>query len=121
MSDPDSVMHFECTGRKYAVTFDWNLLMGDVLEELEAHLGDEGVVAWLQRISTTGIRPRDARTRDILAVVFLARAQEEPGVTWLEVARSTAPYTFKAIEEPITTPPAPPVTQVNPLGIPAAQ
>jgi len=108
MSNPDNTIAFQCSGRKHTLTFDWNLFMGDVLEELEEHLGGEGIVAWIKRVTESGMRVRDLRARDILGMVFLARSQEEPGVTWREVAQSTAPFTFDLIPDPAPAP-APPM------------
>jgi hypothetical protein len=128
MAVASNQVRFRCTGREYVLTFDLALLMGDMLEELEEHLGGEAVWSWMQRLENTGIRIRDMRTRDIIAMVFLARAQDQPGVTWSEVAQSIAPFTFTILEDggPPADEPAPAekplqamaAQRVNPLGIP---
>lgn len=99
-------------GQEYTLVLDVSQLMGDMLEELETHLGEEGVIAWLQRMVVAfdrGVRTRDLRTRDILGMVFLARSQSEPGITWEETARMTAPYSVEFLDDtpPVVVPEVP--------------
>lgn len=120
MAVADNQVRFRCTGRDYVVTFDANLLMGDVLEELEEHLGGESVMVWAQRFDNAGVRVRDLRTRDIIALVFLARAQADPGVTWAEVAKSCAPLTFALLDDEAPPPANGYAAAPAPLTVPAA-
>lgn len=103
-------LHVRCSGREFTVPLDVTRWMGDMLEELEDHLGGEPVLAWAQRMGTAmsrGVRVRDLRSRDIIALVYLGWADAEPGVTWQDVARSIAPYTLEIIEDaPAPAPPA---------------
>ena len=139
----DTVFRFECTGQRHEVDFDPEKMTGDTLETLEMRLG-ENVYSWMTRIASafhTGVRIRDMRTRDIIALVYLARAQVDPGITWDEVAKTTRPYTLRIVADeepkrvdvpvadisainPVQPPPQPvnpPQPTVNPLGVPQQQ
>lgn len=116
-------IRLRCSGREYALTLDLTQLMGDTVEDLEEHLGGEGLIAWVERFGSQmerGVRVRDLRSRDIIALVFIARSQAEPGITWQDVARSIAPYTLEIVdEEPPSTAPAAAVGIVDgPIPVP---
>lgn len=90
------------SGVEYELAFDITTLLGDALEELENHLGDEGVIAWMARMAEAfehGMRVREMRVRDIIALVFLARAPQEPGLRWQDVSRTIAPFSIETIED----------------------
>ncbi|MDN5859346.1 MAG: hypothetical protein L0H84_12060 [Pseudonocardia sp.] len=105
----DNTIRFRAGGdRVHTLTLDASRLMGDALLELEGQLGGESAFAWIDRITRTlasGWRTRDVRIRDILGIVFLARAQADAGVTWAEVAKETAPFAVQILDddEPATS------------------
>jgi hypothetical protein len=105
-----NTIRMRCSGREYVAVLDVSTWMGDTLETMESHLG-EGVLGWADRLAVaaeTGLRVRDLRSRDIIALIFLARSQAEPGVTWDEVARAIAPYTLELLDgEPVPAPQLP--------------
>jgi hypothetical protein len=107
-----NTIRLRCSGQEYRLSFDLEQMKGDALEVLEEHLGGDSVFVWLERWVSTleqGMRIRDLRTRDILGLLYLARAQQDPGVRWEDVARGVAPYTLEVIadEEPVPDPSAP--------------
>lgn len=111
MADTTNQLRLTVNGQTYTVTLDVQRWMGDMLEELEDHLGGEPVLAWARRLATAferGVRLSELRSRDILALVFMARSETEPDVTWRDVARSTAPYAVQIDAGPEVAPPAPP-------------
>lgn len=98
----------------HTLTLDAGKLMGDALLELERELAPESAFAWIDRMIRTlqNWRTRDVRIRDILGIVYLSRAQSDPGITWDDVAKETAPFAVEILDddEPTdqTTPPPPP-------------
>lgn len=96
----------QVSGKKYTLTFAADQMRGDMLEELEARL-NEGMFSWLERIQAWvdgGCRLRDIKMRDVTALVFIARSQTNPGVTWVEVANSIAPLTAQIVDTPQSDP-----------------
>lgn len=99
----------EVSGKRHTATFDAELMRADMLEELEARL-DESMFAWLDRIAAWvdgGCRLRDIRVRDVTALVYIARAQAAPGVTWSEVANGITPLTARIVDNPDPDPAKP--------------
>jgi hypothetical protein len=88
-----------------AVDFDLETWRGDVLETLEEHLGGDSVLVWGRRWADalqSGVRLSEFMTRDIIALVYLGRAQADPDTSWQSVSRAIAPYTIEFLpdEEP---------------------
>ncbi|TAK32327.1 MAG: hypothetical protein EPO40_03090 [Myxococcaceae bacterium] len=95
-------------------SFDVEAWRGDVLETLEAHLGDVSFIGWARRWAGAlqeGARISEFRTRDIIGLVYLAVSETDPEATWQSVARAIAPYSIEFVsdDEP-AAPTVPPVT-----------
>lgn len=97
-------------GQVHVLTLDASKLMGDALLELERELAPESAFAWLDRMTRilgNGWRSRDVRIRDIIGIVYLSRAQADPGITWSDVAKETAPFAVQVLDDDEPDEPAP--------------
>lgn len=93
-------------------SFDVGAWRGDVLETLEAHLGDVSFIAWARRWAAAmqeGARISEFRTRDIIGLVYLAVSESDPDATWQSVARAIAPYSIEFLPDDVGQPAAAPV------------
>ena len=83
------------------INLDVRTWAGDVVEELEEHLGGEPAIAWARRMGAAmsrGFRVTEARAIDVIGMAFLGVAHEQPGIAWRDVARSINPYTLELVD-----------------------
>lgn len=92
-------LRFQPDNLDITVTLDVSQWMGDMLEELEAHL-DEPVLAWARRMGETftrGFRVQELRATDLIALAYLGVAPSDLATSWLSVSRRIAPYTMELL------------------------
>ncbi len=100
------------------IDFDVAAWRGDVLETLEEHLGDTSVFVWARRWADglgAGARLSEFRVRDMIALVYLGRAQADPDTTWESVSRAISPFTIAFL--PDEPDPAPAVSRRDAVGV----
>lgn len=105
------------------VVLDVRTWAGEVVEELEEHLGGEPVLAWARRMSDAmnrGFRVTEMRAKDVIGMVFLGRAHEAPGTTWRDVSRAVNPFTLRLVDG-VEVDDDEPAEQAAPAAEPAAE